>query len=124
MATRKSDTGQTPAKTKATESKTSDSQATGTEPQRSKATDTKKTTETYADTANKIAADARGLSEEARKTLDDLVRRCDDLNQTDPGDDTAAADAVRRLPMACSDVTAALQGLAQAAAELAGKTIR
>lgn len=82
------------------------------------------TTTGFADQANTIATDARAFSEDTRTALDDLFARCTDLNDTDPGDDTAAADALRRLPMACSDLAAALQGLAQAAAELATKTIR
>ncbi|MEV3920177.1 hypothetical protein [Actinomadura coerulea] len=36
----------------------------------------------------------------------------------------AGQEAMRRLPVACSDVTAALQGLAQSAADLAGTTLR
>ena len=78
----------------------------------------------FADQANTIATDARAFSEDTRAALDELVGRCTGLNDTDPGDDTAAADALRRLPMACSDIAAALQGLAQAAAELASKTLR
>ncbi|WP_141576135.1 hypothetical protein [Actinomadura sp. WMMA1423] len=117
MATRKTDTSQnrTPAKNKANESKASEDKAP---------TEDQKASESYADQANKIAVDARAFSEDTRAALDDLVDRCNDLNQTDPGDDHAAADAVRRLPMACSDAAAALQGLAQAAAELASRTVR
>lgn len=117
MATRKTDTSQnpTPAKPKTTESKTTEDK---------KAPEGRKATETYADQANKIAVDARAFSEDTRAALDELVGRCNGLNDTDPGDDTAAADALRRLPMACSDAAAALQGLAQAAAELASRTLR
>lgn len=108
MATRKSDTDTSQNPT----------------PAKAKTTDSKKTAESYADQANKIATDARAFSEDARATLDDLVNRCRDLNQTDPGDDTAAVDSLRRLPMAVDDVAAALQALGQAAADAAARTIR
>lgn len=83
-----------------------------------------KTSASYLDQAAALAADVRTLAEGMREELNTVEQRVADLNQTtapEPGD-YAAADGVRRIPMATADVHRALEGLVHAAADLTTKT--
>jgi outer membrane translocation and assembly module TamA len=94
-------------------------------PQDVKKTDEKtetKATESYIDQAAKLATDVRALAEKMREDLAEVEERCAKVNETAPEAAAyAAADGVRRIPMATVDVHHALEGLVHAAAELATK---
>lgn len=80
---------------------------------------------TYADEAAKLAADTRVMADDMRQQLADLNTRCGKVNENEPtAADGPAADTVRRIPMAVSDIDRALEGLATVAGELAQKTAR
>jgi len=78
----------------------------------------------YVDEAAKLAADTRELAEKMRDQVGEVVDRCRDLQQNnEPGpQDFAAANGVRRIPMAVADVARALDALVSAAADLARHT--
>lgn len=78
----------------------------------------------YTEQAAQIAADARALADNARHELAALSDRCGDLARVDPGPETAAAERVRRIPMAVDDAARALAAVAAAAAELTAATQR
>jgi len=78
--------------------------------------------ESYIDQAAALAADVRALAEGMRAALVEVEERCAEVNQTAPEPTAfAAADGVRRIPMATGDVHRALEGLVHAAADLATK---
>lgn len=74
----------------------------------------------YGERANALAADTRELADNIREDLAKLRERCiDDFADTAPEPaDAAAADGVRRIPMAIDEVTRALDGLVVTAADL------
>lgn len=78
---------------------------------------------TFGERAHAIATDARAFADNTRERLAELSARCIELNDVDPGEDTAA-DALRRLPMALQDADTVAQGLAGIAADLAARTVR
>ncbi len=81
-----------------------------------------KATESYIDQAATLATDVRALAEKMREDLTEVECRCAKVNETAPEASAyAAADGVRRIPMATVGVHQALQGLVSAAAELATK---
>lgn len=81
-----------------------------------------KAAESYLDQAAALATDVRALAEGMREALAEVEDRCAKVNETAPEAAAyAAADGVRRIPMATGDVRRALEGLVHAAAELATK---
>lgn len=113
MATSKDQSAKTTGTTKGAEAKTT-----------AAASDTSSDT-TYADEAAKLAADTRAMADDMRQQLADLNTRCGKVGENEPAaDDGPAADTVRRIPMAVSDIDRALEGLATVAGELAQKTAR
>lgn len=105
-------------------SKDQSAKSTGTTTKSAAASDTSSDT-TYADEAAKLAADTRTMADDMRQQLADLNTRCGKVNENEPtAADGPAADTVRRIPMAVSDIDRALEGLATVAGELAQKTAR
>lgn len=106
-------------------SKDQSAKSTGTATKSAAAASNTSSDTTYADEAAKLAADTRAMADDMRQQLADLNTRCGKVNENEPiAADGPAADTVRRIPMAVSDIDRALEGLATVAGELAQKTAR
>ncbi|MDF5758603.1 hypothetical protein [Spongiactinospora sp. TRM90649] len=75
---------------------------------------------TYSEQATALAIDVRALAEDVGERLDGLLGHVNRVQQTAPEvTEAAAADGVRRIPMAVGDVLRTLEGLRAAAGDLA-----
>lgn len=79
---------------------------------------TKDDAPSYKEQASALADDTRALVDDIREQLDDVLKRCTDLNDTEPTDrERPAADGIRRVPMSLADVKRALDGLVAVCAD-------
>jgi hypothetical protein len=79
----------------------------------------------YSSAAADYADAARKIVDDMREQLDDLDKHFDEVQENVPGTDEAlVADGVRRIPMALGELRRALEGLQNAAGELAQRAIR